>query len=133
MITVDNPAEKVFKRWSAAIEPVVGAGNYSMSNSRTIVDSDKYARIFLMGNPTSRADLEGNESAATISFQVDSFAAGKKALTDAYEIDAASHQAMVDMGFRRTYSEMLENIDSNIKRVTSRYSRIYTGQLLGEE
>lgn len=104
-----------------------------MSSSKTLVDSDRYARIFLMGNPTSSADLQGNENATNLSFQVDSFASGVGALSKAYEIDSASHAAMFNMGFHRTYgASEIENIDSNIKRVTSRYSRIYTGQLLGE-
>lgn len=130
---IENPALKVFERWAAEMEPVVGAGNYSMSSSKTLVDSDKYARIFMMGNPTTSSDLAGDECGTTASFQTDSFATGQKALTEAYNIDGKSHEAMVGMGFRRTYGpEEMENIDSNIKRITSRYSRVYTGQLLGE-
>lgn len=130
MITVDNPVSKVYKRWSNEIEKIVGKGNFSMSSSKTLVDSDRYARIFLMGNPTSSADLQGNENATILSFQVDSFASGVGALSKAYEIDSVSHAAMFNMGFHRTYgASETENIDSNIKRVTSRYNRIYTGQL----
>ena len=130
---VNNPVLNVFERWREAVEPVVGKGNYSMSSSKTLVDSDKYARIFMMGNPTTSGDLEGDECATTLSFQVDSFSVGQKALTEAYEIDSRSHEAMFNMGFRRTYGpETTENIDSNIKRVVSRYSMTYTGYLLGE-
>lgn len=48
-----------------------------------------------------------------------------------YQIDDASHKAMVSMGFQRTYGpEQQQNADNSIKRVISRYSRVYTGELL---
>ena len=90
----------------------------------------KYARIFLLGNPTINGDLEGDECATTASFQVDSFAAGFKSLSAVYDIDNASHEAMIAMGFRRTYGpEEQNNIDNSIKRIVSRYSRVYMGEL----
>lgn len=135
MITVDNPVSKVYSIWSAAVENKVGKGNYSMSQSGTLASNKtKYARIFMMGNPGNAWDLEGDECATMPSFQVDSFAKGTKALSEVYAIDDVSHKAMVGMGFRRSYGpELLENSDSIIKRVVSRYSRVYTGQLLGEK
>lgn len=135
MTTVDNPVSKVYARWSTAIEKKVGRGNYSMSQSGTLASNKtKYARIFMMGNPGNAWDLEGDECATIPSFQVDSFAKGTKALSEVYAIDDVSHKAMIGMGFRRSYGpELLENADSTIKRVVSRYSRIYAGQLLGEK
>ena len=133
-VTVDNPVSKVYSIWSASIEKKVGKGNFSMSQSGTLASNKtKYARIFMMGNPGNAWDLEGDECATMPSFQVDSFAKGTKALSEVYAIDDASHKAMVGMGFKRSYGpELIENSDSTIKRVVSRYSRIYTGQLLGE-
>lgn len=130
---IENPLDKVFSRWAEAIETVVGKGNYSMSSSRTIFNSDKYARIFMMGNPTRSTDLTGNETSSLLSFQVDSFAKGDYGIKIAYDIDAVSHQVFLSLGFRRSFGpEELEDIDNNVARVTSRYNRIYTGQLLGE-
>ena len=134
VVTVDNPVSKVYSIWSAEIGKKVGRGNFSMSKSGTLVSNKtKYARIFMMGNPGNAWDLEGDECASIPSFQVDSFAKGTNALSDVYAIDDVSHKAMVGMGFRRSYGpELLENADSSIKRVVSRYSRVYTGQLFGE-
>lgn len=134
MTTVDNPVSKVYARWQEQIVKIVGKGNYSMSKSGTLASNKtKYARIFMMGNPTRDGDLEGDECSTIPAFQVDSFAKGTKALSEVYDIDDVSHKAMIGMGFRRTYGpELLENADSSIKRVVSRYSRVYTGQLLGE-
>lgn len=133
-VTVENPVSKVYSIWSAEIEKKVGRGNFSMSQSGTLASNKtKYARIFMMGNPGNAWDLEGDECATMPSFQVDSFAKGTKALSEVYAIDDVSHKAMVSMGFCRTYGpELLENSDSTIKRVVSRYSRVYTGKLLGE-
>lgn len=133
--TVKNPVSSIFERWSAEIEKVVGKGNFSMERSGTLASNKtKYARIFLMGNPGTAWDLSGNESATIPSFQVDSFAKGTKALSTVYEIDDASHKVLTASGFRRTYGpELVENADSTIKRVVSRYSRVYTGYLLEEE
>lgn len=131
-VTVDNPVEKVFKRWSEeAAKPICGK-NYSMDMSK-IPATFPYTRMMYMGGTTTQGDLEGDECATNISFQVESFAKGTKALSEVYAIDDVSHKAMVSMGFRRSYGpELLENSDNRIKRVVSRYSRVYTGQLLGE-
>ena len=131
--TIKNPISEVFKRWSKAVEPVVGKGNYSMDKSQTIASTKKtYARLLMSGNPTVNSDLEGDECATMLSFQTESYASGAEALSKVYnEIDEASHKAMVGMGFRRVYGpELLNNAEGSIKRVVSRYSRIYTGQLL---
>lgn len=130
---INNPVSDVFKRWSKEIEPVVGKGNFSMEKSQTIASTKKtYARLLMLGNPTTNSDLEGDECATMPSFQVESYASsGTKSLSKAYEIDSASHKTMVGMGFRRTYGpEPQNNAEDSIKRVVSRYSRIYTGQLL---
>lgn len=124
--TIKNPVLDVFSRWSTAISLVVGKGNFSMDRSQTIApDKKMYARLFMLGNPTARSDLEGDECATMPSFQAESYASGIKASSKMYEIDAVSHQSMCDMGFRRTYGPTLQN-----GIVISRYSRIYTGNLL---
>ena len=82
--TVKNPVDEVFGRWRTAIEPVVGKGNLSNDESQTIASNKKvYARLFLLGNPTSRGNLEGDECATTPSFQSESYAAGSKASSKA--------------------------------------------------
>lgn len=130
--TINNPVSEVFSRWSKDIQPTVGKGNFSMEKSQTIASGKtKYARLFMMGNPTQSTSLEGHECATVLSFQTESYASGTKALSTAYEIDSKSHQAMVGMGFRRIYGPVRQNnADNSIKRVVSRYSRIYTGTLL---
>lgn len=126
------PVEETLLRWSKIVGAFVGKGNYSMEKSQTIAtDKKKYAQLFLMGNPTQSSSLDGSECATVLSFQTESYASGVKALSTAYEIDSKSHQAMVSMGFRRTYGpEEVANSEKSFKRIISRYSRIYTGQLL---
>lgn len=133
MITVDNPISRIFERWGQAVEPIVGEKHYSMDASLTDIKVP-YARLLLMGMPLYDGDLEGDECAVDISVQVDCFAGGRKSLSKVYEIDAASHAALVDMGFRRTYGPelMANNEDVSLKRTVTRYSRVYTGYLLGE-
>lgn len=127
MDTVKNPSADVFERWSEAIEPIVGEGNYAMDMTTKIAKAP-YARIFLMGNPGVAWDLEGDECATSPSFQCEAFAGGKRALSSVYQIDDASHKAMTDMGFRRTFGpELVNNDDPLLRRVISRYTRIYTG------
>jgi hypothetical protein len=126
------PVEEALLRWSKIVGAFVGKGNYSMEKSQTIAtDKKKYARLFLMGNPTQSSSLDGSECATVLSFQTESYASGVKALSTAYEIDSKSHEAMISMGFRRTYGpEEAANSEKSFKRIISRYSRIYTGQLL---
>lgn len=126
------PVEETLLRWSKIVGAFVGKGNYSMEKSQTIAtDKKKYARLFLMGNPTQSSSLDGSECATVLSFQTESYASGVKALSTAYEIDSKSHEAMISMGFRRIYGpEEVANSEKSFKRIISRYSRIYTGQLL---
>lgn len=129
--TLKNPVSDVFSTWENSIKDIVGKGNYSMDRSQTLASNKtQYARLYMLGNPLVRGNLQGDECATTLSFQVDTFATGTKALSKVYEIDDASHAAMIDMGFRRTYGpELTDNADNSIKRLVSRYSRVYTGYI----
>lgn len=127
---VENPFAEVFRRFGNALEGVVGAGNYGTDVNPTMT-STKYARIMQLGMPTTVTDLSGNEVATNLSVQTEAFASGVTATTDVYTVDRAIHRCMLSMGFRRTYGpELMRNADSRITRLVSRYSRIYTGQLL---
>lgn len=126
METVKNPITQVFGEWSKKMRTVVGHNNVRVSSSG-LVASAPFARIFLMGAPTHRKTLDGTEASVTLSMQTDVFSSGERGLSDAYDYDQESHDAMVSMGFRRTYGpELIDNADSDIKRVVSRYSLIYT-------
>lgn len=127
--TISNPAEIVFLKWGSAMKKVVGKGHYSMDDSATIATTP-YAKLRMLGNPGRKWDLEGNESATTVTFEVQSFADGQTAIGDAYDIDAESHKVMSGMRFRRTYGpQLITNANTSIKRVVSRYSRVYSGYL----
>lgn len=127
---VINPVSAVFEKWANGIKKVVGEGHYSMDINSTVTVIP-YARMFLMGNPGAKWDLAGNETATNASFQVESYYSGVKPLENVYAIDSASHALMTAMGFRRNYGpELITNADSNIKRVVSRYTRIFTGEEL---
>lgn len=129
-----NPISEIYKRWNKAIEPVVGKGNFSMDRSQTLASGKKaYARLYMLGNVLTEGDLEGDECATVPTVQIECFAAGTNPIAKVYQIDEKSHQSMIGMGFRRTYGpELMGNVDDSIKRLVSRYTRIYTGQLLGE-
>lgn len=124
MDTVENPRTTIYSKWRTAVEPVVGKNNTSMDNSQ-IASKFPYAKLSLLGLPTTSSDLEGDECAVTPTVQIDIFTNGTKALSKAYDIDAVSHEAMVNMRFRRTYGpELTPNADDSIKRLVSRYSRV---------
>lgn len=124
---VKNPIGEVFLAFRAALEPICGPGNVSMEQSATIQKAP-YARIYLMGAPGAGHDLNGNEAATMLSIQAEYFADGEYAVEDAYDIDETGHIVLTGLGFRRTYGpELVTNIDNSIKRVVSRYRRIYTG------
>ena len=133
METIKDPALKAFERWRTVVEEVVGTGNASYGVSAMVAnDKPTYARMFMLGRPTAETDLAGNECAINVSFQCESFST--QGINKLYEIDDASHQAMVDMGFYRTYGgDIVDEGDSSIKRMVSRYSRLYMGSYLNEE
>ena len=124
---LNNPVVDFYKAWKNAIKTVIPVDKISSDTASTAA-STPYARMFLMQNPTADSDLEGNECATDISFQVEIFTSGNKALDKAYAYDAVSHQAMISLGFRRTYgASLIDNAESNVKRLVSRYSMLYTG------
>lgn len=130
---ITPPVEQVFNVWTTAMDKVVGAGHYSMDSSITVAKAP-YARLFMMGATTGDRDMEVYENSQRLAFQAESFADGMNALAKVYKIDQASHEAMIRMGFRRTFGpQIVSNAEEKIKRVVSRYSLVYTGYLLGKE
>lgn len=130
MDIIITPEEKVFEKWGKAVEPHVG-NNYSY-DEQTVMSTFPYMRLFDISVSQANGDLEGNENAIDIGFQVETYASGQRASSTIKKLDAISHQAMKDMGFRRTYGGQIENIDTSVKRYISRYTMLYTGKLLDE-
>ena len=124
------PEDKVFGRWGKAVESVVG-DNYSY-NEKSTMSTYPYMRLFDIGVREVSSDLEGDECAIEIDFQVESYARGQLASSTVKKLDIVSHRALKNMGCKRIFSGAVENIDSSIKRYVSRYTLLYTGYLIGE-
>lgn len=122
-MTIYEMVNQIYRKWAAAVSEKVG-NNYGMKNSGTI-SKMPYASCVFRGIPGTAWDLEGDESAVEPTIQVDVFANGPRALIQAYEIDAVSHDALTSLGFRR-YSGPVpqDNIDPSITRYVSEYRRI---------
>ena len=129
--TVKNPVYEIFDIWKNQMQKAIPDIQVSYDPSATMAkDKKKYARLFMMGNPGSRWDLEGDECATAPSIQIESCAIDPKGSEKAYKIDDVSHQILTDLRFRRKNGpNLIANIDSRIKRVVSQYERLYTGQL----
>lgn len=122
MLTVKSIIETTYQRWGEKIKEKVG-NNFSMKNSG-VISKFPYASMKFLGLPTGHSDLEGNEGTVIPSIQVDIYTTGQKGLTQAYEIDDISHQALIKMGYQRSYGpEVDDNTDQSINRLLSRYSR----------
>jgi hypothetical protein len=75
--TIESPVLEVFSKWGAAVSKITGADNYSMDGSETNASGKKaYAQLYMLGNPITRGDLEGDECATMPSFQVNCFTSG---------------------------------------------------------
>lgn len=123
-MTILEIINTVYARWGEAISQTAVKDNYSMENS-TVVNNLPYSTLFFNGIPGNTWDLEGDESTVVPTLQVDIYTKGQRALTQAYEIDAVSHENLTGMGFRRvTGAELIQSTDPSIKRLTSRYSRV---------
>lgn len=116
----------IFAKWSEAIKQTPVKDNYSMENS-TVVAELPAATLYFQGMPTSDSDLIGTEASITPTVQVDVYTKGQRALTQAYEIDEVSHGVLNGVyGFRRSYGpELIQSTDPSIKRLTSRYTRLF--------
>ena len=116
----------IFAKWSEAIKQTPVKDNYSMENS-TVVAELPAATLYFQGLPTTDSDLMGAEASITPTVQVDVYAKGQRALTQAYQIDEVSHGVLNGVyGFRRSYGpELIQSTDPSIKRLTSRYTRLF--------
>ena len=125
-MTVSELIDNVFANWGEAISKTSVKNNYSMENS-TVVAELPAATLYFQGIPTTDSDLEGNEASVTPTVQVDIYTKGQRALSQAYQIDEVSHSAMNGIyGFRRSYGpELIQSTDPSIKRLTSRYTRLF--------
>ena len=124
-MTILEIINTVYARWGEAISQTAVKDNYSMENSTTVAKLPA-ATLYFQGLPTSASDLEGNESSVMPTVQVDIYTKGQRALTEAYSIDELSHSALVGMRFRRSYGpELIQSTDPSIKRLTSRYTRLF--------
>lgn len=123
MLTVQSIIETTYAKWSEKIKEKVG-NNYSMEDSGTI-SKFPYCSLFFLGVPGDTYTLEGDEGTVIPTLQVSVYTTGQKALTKAYEIDNASHETLVRLGYRRSTGPELDmNTDPSIKRLISRYSRV---------
>ena len=130
---IQNPISDIYERWVADVLPVVGEEGYSIGDSIT-ANKAPYARIFVSGLYTINTDLRGNEVEQQIEIQSESYATGQTAVKDVYELDQVQRDSFISMGFRCVYGPVLmDNIDSRLRRLVTRYSRRYTGQLLEKD
>ena len=127
--TIKNPSLEIFEIWSGIIDEYAGDGTASFGTSSTIANDKKlFARLNTIGTPTRSKDLEGNETSTSVTVQVEYFST--VGLNKLYELDEIGHKALVDLGFTRQFGpEPVDNIDTSIKRLLSRYTLLYTGQL----
>lgn len=124
MLTVKSIIETTYEKWSNAVKEKVG-NNYSMDDSST-VSKFPYGSLYFLGLPTDTATLEGDEGTVLATLQVSVYTTGQRALTQSYEIDEVSHEALVHMGYRRNYGpELNQATDPSIKRLVSRYQRVW--------
>lgn len=124
---IKNPSEALFSRWSKKVAEIVGEDNVSFGVSSQVAnDKAVFARMFVMGNTSGTLDLQNNEISTNLAVQCEAYST--VGLSKALEIDEVSHEAMLAMGFHRTYGEdITENSESSIKKIISRYRRTYTG------
>ena len=125
-MTVLELINNIYAKWREAISQTPVKDNYSMENS-TVVAELPAATLYFQGMPTSDSDLIGAEASITPTVQVDVYTKGQRALTQAYEIDEVSHSVLNGVyGFRRSYGpELIQSTDPSIKRLTSRYTRLF--------
>lgn len=124
-MTVLEIINTVYAAWSEAISKTAVKDNYSMENS-TVVAELPAATLYFTGLPTGISTLSEGEGGVTPTIQVDIYAKGQRALTQAYEIDEKSHEVLNGkFKFIRNYGpELNQSTDPSIKRLTSRYTRI---------
>lgn len=114
----------VYSNWCYALAETKIGENAKLGITQSVATMPA-AVMLPLGMPTLEQDLDGNETAVLHTTQIEIYANGQRAATDAYKYDEVSHKAMVAMGFKRTYGpEFKSNADNSIKRLLSRYTAV---------
>lgn len=130
VLTIKNPAGEIFDRWSELMEPVVGEGNATYGTATDQLNGKGvFARLTVADAPTWDRDISGNECALNVAVLVEIYST--EGLNSVYDVDYESHKILASMGLERSFGpELIDNIESNIKRLVSRYTIVYAGSFL---
>lgn len=112
----------VFNEWAAALaETSIGNRVYMERPNEDI----KFPCASMMPLPSNETgyDLDNAASGIDLTVQTEVLVRSGEKLSTAYALNEASHEAMCNMGFRRT-TPTLEMPMNGYKRLISRYSRV---------
>ena len=116
-----NIIENVTDYWATALEDV-GVHVYTERPSEDI----KLPCASLLPLPSGEIghDMDNSASGIDLTVQVDIFVRAETPLSKLYELNAVSHEALCDLGFRLTAQASPEMPQSGYKRLITRYARV---------
>jgi len=103
---------------------------YLLANSKAkyfgmVFDTKKqanfpYANFRLIGRPTSGSTLQNDEASINLTFETEAYINSNK-YTMLYDIDSASANFFIELGFRRIGNSELIKVSDTVTKITSRF------------
>lgn len=115
--------ENVFEAWATALSNTDIGDNVYMERP----DGDicfPCASMLPLPSGELGYDLDNAAAGVELSLQIDMFVRETVPLSKLYELNAVSHEALCNMGFRMTACATPEMPQSGYKRLITRYSRV---------
>lgn len=130
--TIRVDVNNIYKFWRLYLMAHTDAKYFGTVFDPTKVAEFPYANLRLIGRSTSGSDLWNDESSITLTYEAECYINTNKFLT-LYDIDTASADYFLNLGFRRVGDSAIVKISSTVTKITSRFVlQNYCGSFLRE-
>lgn len=118
LVNVD--VDRIYELWRLHLLENSKAKYFGMVYDPTQTAKFPYGNFRLIGRSTSGGDLQGDESSITLTFETEAYINTNKYLT-LYEIDNASADFFINLGFRRVGNSELLKVSDTVTKIQSRF------------
>lgn len=128
--SIELDIDKIYQAWRTYLLAHSQAKYFGMLFDSTKQAHFPYANLRLVSRYTDGSDLDGDESSIYLTFETEAYINNSKLLT-LYNIDTASADFFLELGFRRTGDSQVMRVSDTVTKITSRFLlRHYCGYFL---
>lgn len=129
---VEFDIEQMYEAWRTYLLTNSNAKYFGMVYDSTKVANFPYANFRMIGRPTNRGDLQGDEATVNLTIETEAYINTNKYMT-LYNIDNASANFFIELGFQRIGDTTPLKVSDTVTKIQSRFIlRNFDGYFLKE-